>query len=189
MSRSGRSRRQHAQRSVETVAPAQATAGQPRSRGRRVTFRIVALGSPLIILGALNLVLYCAGVGHDTRMLVPFADVDDGHTFRMNEEASLAYYDQRDLAGPDGQPFRLPRPNGTYRILVMGASTVEGFPYYTELSFPRQIGVFLKRQLPGRHFEVLNAGIVGLNSFALVDLLPRLLACEPDLIVVYAGHN
>ena len=57
------------------------------------------------------------------------------------------------------------------------------------MAFPRQIEIFLRRQLPDRRVEVLNAGIVGINSFALVDFVPRMLACQPDLVVLYTGHN
>src|SRR5262249_11881053 len=37
--------------------------------------------------------------------------------------------------------------------------------------------------------EVLDAGITAINSFAEADLVNQALACEPDLIVVYTGHN
>ena len=101
----------------------------------------------------------------------------------------MAYFDQRQLAGPDPRPFQLPPPDETFRIVFVGASTVEGFPYYTELAFPRQVELLLQQQLPNRRIEVLNAAIVGINSFALADFVPRALRCEPDLVVLYAGHN
>jgi Tfp pilus assembly protein PilF/lysophospholipase L1-like esterase len=162
---------------------------RPSSRRRAVLFRLVAASLPLMLLAAGNLILYCFDIGTDTRVIIPVSEAGDDQTFCFNEHASQAYFDIRELAGPDPQPFQLPATAGTYRVVVVGASTVEGFPFYTELAFPRQVEIFLRRQLRDRQFEVLNAGVVGLNSFALADFVPRLLACEPDLVVVYAGHN
>jgi tetratricopeptide (TPR) repeat protein len=36
---------------------------------------------------------------------------------------------------------------------------------------------------------VLNAGITAINSFSEADLVDEALACQPDLIIVYTGHN
>ncbi len=163
--------------------------GRSSSRGRAVAFRLVAVLFPLLLLLFANLVLYWLGVGYDTRVVIPVTEAGNLQTFCFNEDSSMAYFDLRELAGPDPQPFQLPRPADTYRIVFFGASTVEGFPYYTELAFPRQVQQLLSAQMPHRRIEVLNAAIVGINSFALSDFVPRALQAEPDLIVIYAGHN
>ena len=166
-----------------------AVSRQPSSRKRAIAFRLVAVSFPLLMLLAANFVLYLCGVGYDTRVVIPQLEAGNDTTYCLNEYSSMAYYDVRELAGPDPQPFTLPRPQDVYRIIFVGASTVEGFPYYTELAFPRQVEALLKRQLPARRIEILNAGVVGINSFALADLVPRLLQAQPNLIVLYAGHN
>jgi len=162
---------------------------QPSSRIRAVLFRCLALASPLILLGGGNLVLYWCDVGQDTRVIVPAEESGNDTTFHFNEFASRAYYDGSELAGPETRPFQLPAAADTYRIVVIGESAVEGFPYDTDLAFSRQLETFLSRQMPERRIEVLNLGMVGINSFALVDFVPRMLACQPDLVVVYTGHN
>ncbi len=174
----------------EPVAePAQQPGYRPSSRRRAILFRVLAALSPLYLLGLINLELYWCGIGYDTRVVVPVETSGAADMFCLNEQASRAYYSGVELAGPNPRPFQLPAPRDTYRIVVVGESSVQGYPYYPELAFPRQLEIFLQRQLPGRRIEVLNAGIVGINSFALVDFVPRMLACQPDLVVVYTGHN
>jgi len=146
---------------------------RPSSRFRAVLFRLSPF-FPRCPIGHHQLVLYGLCVGHDTRVVVPVQTSGDAGTFCLNEYASLAYYDERVLAGPEPRPFQLPRPTALShrrRGRVIGP----GFPFYAELAFPRQIEIFLGRQLPDRRVEVLNAGIVGINSFALVDFVPRML--------------
>ena len=41
----------------------------------------------------------------------------------------------------------------------------------------------------GRRYEVLNLGINGIASYELKMLLPQALSAQPDLVVIYAGHN
>lgn len=187
MARRKRSPQTLSQPAAEAVAPV--AAPRPRSRRRLWLFRSVAILFPLFALGLLNLLLVGLNVGFDTRVVIPVTTAANDHTYSLNEYASQAYFDDRELAGPDTQPFELPRPAKTLRIVVLGESSVEGFPYYTELAFPRQIEHYLSAQLPDQRVEVLNAGMVGINSFALVDFVPRMLACEPDVVVMYAGHN
>jgi ABC-type uncharacterized transport system substrate-binding protein len=73
--------------------------------------------------------------------------------------------------------------------VVIGGSTVLGFPYPPELAFPRHLELVLKSQQPNREIEVLNAGITAVNSVAEADVLEQALKCDPDVIVVYTGHR
>ncbi len=187
MARRKRSPRTPPTPATEAVPPA--VAPRPRSRRRWWLFRGLAVLFPLLVLGLLNLLLYALNVGFDTRVVIPVTTAGNNNTYCLNEYASQAYFDDRELAGPDTQPFELPRPAKTLRIVVLGESSVEGFPYYTELAFPRQIEHYLSAQWPDQRIEVINAGMVGINSFALVDFVPRMLACQPDVVVMYAGHN
>ena len=110
-------------------------------------------------------------------------------TYRLNPHADRAYFGPMDVLGPEPRPFLLPKPKGLYRILVVGGSTVAGFPYPFELAMPRQLEVVLQQQSPDRQFEVLNAGITAINTHSEVDVVRQGLACEPDLIIVHSGHN
>ncbi len=144
---------------------------------------------PFIGIALLEAVLRLANVGEDLTLVKPAGAGAPAGFFRLNPNIDRVYYGPADLFGPEDRPYRLPRPGNTYRIVVIGASTVAGFPYSQELSFPRFLEIALNRQGLDRTIEVLNAGIVAINTFGESDMVEQALACSPDLIVVYTGQN
>jgi lysophospholipase L1-like esterase len=83
------------------------------------------------------------------------------------------------------------RSPGSFRIAVVGASTVMGVGAATnEDTFPALLESRLRKMFPGRTIEVINAGIAG---YTLEDerlLLERLiLPLRPDLVIAYTGVN
>jgi tetratricopeptide (TPR) repeat protein len=129
------------------------------------------------------------GVGQDLDLVIKVPGDPDMLRYQLNPHADKIYYSGKEVAGPEPRRFDLPRPKGLYRIAVVGESTVLGFPYPPELAFPRQLEVLLNQQNESPTFEVLNAGIVGINSFSLADVVQQAVALEPDLLIVHAGHN
>ena len=96
-----------------------------------------------------------------------------------------------DLGGVRLAPHRFvdPPPEPALRVVVVGASTVQGYPHPSRLAAP----AFLESLLAGaldRPVQVLNLGITSLASFAVARVLDdALVGLEPDLVVVYTGHN
>ncbi|MEO8498005.1 MAG: hypothetical protein ABI614_23305, partial [Planctomycetota bacterium] len=161
----------------------------PRRRTGRRTWllRSLALFFPFGAVALVNALLVWAGVGVDTSLVTSNDRIPKGMSF-LNPGCDLLYCN-RDLRGPEPRAFDLPKHDKTFRIVVVGASSVQGYPYPSELSFPRHMELLLSRQLSGRDVEVLNAGIVGLGTTPLVDVVSQSFAASPDLIVLYAGHN
>jgi tetratricopeptide (TPR) repeat protein len=146
---------------------------------------------PLALFGTAEGLLRLTGVGQSLQLIVP-ANPDiqlSAARWRLNPDLDRAYYGVTNVSGPEPRPVARPRPEGTFRVLVVGASTVIGFPYPAELAFPRQVEVLLEQQWPELDVEVLNAGMTALNSFAMADVVRQARLCDPDLIVVHAGHN
>ncbi|HND50920.1 MAG TPA: tetratricopeptide repeat protein [Pirellulaceae bacterium] len=160
-----------------------------RSKLRTWSFRIVALLFPVLALGLSNLALYLVGFGVETRLVIPAANGTTPGLMRFNPRADLPNYPQLELRGPEPRTFQIPKPTSTLRIVVVGESTVQGFPLPSEIAFPRQMELLLSKQLPERKVEVLNAGIVGISSFGVIDLAEQSLEADPDAIVAYFGHN
>jgi hypothetical protein len=160
-----------------------------RSRARRWAFRAAAIGVSVVCVAAAELVLPWVGVGEDLRLVTRVVGEPRELTFQFNERADLPYFGARDLAGPEPRRFDLPKPAGTLRIVVLGESTVLGFPYPPALAFPRQLEEMLQEQSQDRRIEVLNAGVTALNSFVVADLARQALEVDPDLLVVHMGHN
>lgn len=159
------------------------------SSRRKWLFRLAALGFPFAFLCLLELVFRWFGIGKDLRLIVPAETSSPRGMVRFNPDSDLTYYDAINLSGPEARPFALPKAAGTFRIVVVGASTVLGFPYEPELAFPRLLEIILQRQGFKHDFEVLNAGTTAITSTCEADVLQQAVACGPDLIVVYTGHN
>ncbi|MDP1798934.1 MAG: hypothetical protein Q8K78_15675 [Planctomycetaceae bacterium] len=174
-------------------APAEATTvtAKPRrtlSWKRRWLFRCVAICFGLGCIGLMEVALRVVGYGHDLQLIIPVPQAPGW--YQLNPRFDEPFFGQTNLSGPDGKPFRIPKPKDTRRILVVGGSTVIGFPYTPDLAFPQLMQELLQRQAEvGERIEVLNAGITALNSSSEVAVVEEGLACDPDLIVVYTGHN
>lgn len=162
---------------------------RPISRKKKWLFRLLAVGFAVLLVALFEAVLRIAGAGSDLSLVVPVGGEADAGMYRLNPAVDRAYFRRTRLQGPEARHFALPKPDGVYRIVVAGASSVVGFPYPFELSFPRHLEVMLSDRFPGRRFEVLNAGITALNSFSVADVVRQSLDADPDLIVVYCGHN
>jgi len=83
------------------------------------------------------------------------------------------------------------RTAGSFRIAVVGASTVMGVKAVTnEDTFPALLESRLRTAFPGHTVEVIDAGVAG---YTLKDerlLLERLiLPLRPDLVIAYTGVN
>jgi hypothetical protein len=98
----------------------------------------------------------------------------DGETRRMKPSPQR----QQVIRGA----FTLPKPEGTYRVFVVGGSTVA-------VGLADALGVALETRLPGQRLEVINAGIAGADSLIVGNVVAEVVKYEPDLVVVYSGHN
>ncbi len=98
-------------------------------------------------------------------------------------------------AGAYDYHYAVPKPAGTFRILIAGASAVEGDGAETPLmTLPAKVQAAadarLKAKLPpeAARIEVINAGVGGYSSAQVARYLEtELLAYEPDLVVAYGG--
>ncbi|MCG3769019.1 MAG: hypothetical protein JW384_00137 [Nitrosomonadaceae bacterium] len=78
----------------------------------------------------------------------------------------------------------------TFRIFSFGGSSTAGSPWGHEASFSR----FLEDELnaikhEGTSVEVINFGGAGYGSTRVLGLVKASIEYQPDLIVVYSGHN
>ena len=76
-----------------------------------------------------------------------------------------------------------------FRIFCLGGSTVQGRPYAIETSFTTWLELSLQAAAPDRQWEVVNCGGVSYASYRLAPILSEILNYQPDLIIVYTGHN
>lgn len=140
------------------------------------------------VLALVEVALWGSGVGEDLTLVVPDSRLVGWH--RLNPHFDRPFFGRGDLSGPEPRPFQLPKPAKTRRILVVGGSTVIGFPYASEVAFPQHFRAILQAQArDDETIEVLNAGITALNSTTEALVVEEGLFAQPDVIVVYTGHN
>ena len=111
--------------------------------------------------------------------------------FQLNTVVAQRYFNPRKVTVPNLFPetFARHKPAGTTRIFCLGGSTTAGFPFDYQVPFPAQLRYILSRQYPQQRFEVINLGLSAVNSFTVLDFIPEVLECEPDVIILYLGHN
>jgi tetratricopeptide (TPR) repeat protein len=89
----------------------------------------------------------------------------------------------------NAQRFSKSKAAGTYRIFCLGGSTTHGRPYDDTTSFCGWLRELLPAVDDNRRWEVINAGGVSYASYRTALLAEELIAYEPDLFIVYSGHN
>jgi len=85
--------------------------------------------------------------------------------------------------------FSVPKRPNTMRVFCFGGSTTYGHPFDGRTSFSRWIEDLLKASSPEKNFEVINAGGISYASYRIVPLIKETLQYEPDLMIIYTGHN
>ena len=149
---------------------------------RRALFPLGALLLGLVALLALEAALTLAGV-RPLSELRPTLDPNSVGSGRYSERALEGVpHVVSERGGHRYSAFRVPSPEGTQRVVVLGESSVHGTHYLAEEAFPALLGARLGA-------EVINVGIGGALSDEIVRAGLEALAWEPDLLVVYFGYN
>jgi len=142
----------------------------------------VAIATALLLLleAALNL----AGAGYTPRF---FLRGEDGF-LHANRHFGRLFFPERLVR--EGVAVRLadPKPEDTYRIFILGESAAMGFPS-PRFGFSRVLECLLREAFPGRHIEVVNVAMAGINSHAVRRIARECAALEPDAFVIYLGNN
>jgi tetratricopeptide (TPR) repeat protein len=146
---------------------------------------LAAVAIPVLLLLGLEGGLRLAGFGKSVRFLIP--DDKPGY-YRTNPDFAGSFlpgnFDLRPLN------FRVSarKPANTVRIVVLGESAAEGIPV-PSFAFAAQLRAQLRARRPDREFEVINTGIVAINSHVIYQIARELSGFAPDLFVVYMGNN
>jgi len=196
------SKRQRAKRkaTAKKTPKKKETAGKtapqkPPARKTPGRFKLLLPLFGILLVVGLELLLRLAGVGRQTRLFLQLKRPDGTAVYRLNPRASERFFFRkfkgRPVAPSRVLPIEFPvrKPAGTIRIFALGGSTTAGFPYPRSAAFPGFLDALLRDIHPDRRFEVINCGLTALNSYAVLDFMPEVLRCQPDLIVIYSGHN
>lgn len=181
--------------------------GSDRSQGRRrsrsgprpalPTGRRLWLLRFLLVLFAFSLLallevgLRLAGVAAPEPLLLRIRQ-DPLDVYMINPKVGLRFFPpemEKIMPKPGFQIFPVKKDPRSLRIFVLGGSTTAGFPYHLHGSISEFLQDRLSVLLPDRRVEVVNFAMTALNSYAVLDYVRELRRYQPDLFVLYTGHN
>lgn len=165
------------------------TAKNQLDSSRRHAFLALTIAFPFILLILLEAGLRVFHYGPDLSLFIT-QDLH-GRTYHIMNPAVRHRYFSRVSFSPSTSPdyFLVPKPRGTFRIFCLGGSTTVGFPYWYNSAFSSFLRDRLRNTFPERDIEVVNLGMTATNSYTVVDMARDVLDYEPDLLIVYDGHN
>jgi tetratricopeptide (TPR) repeat protein len=161
---------------------------EPSSR-KRLIFLLITISLPAAFFVLLEIGLRIGGYGPDLSLFIK--ETARGKSYLTLNPAVKGRYFSRFQYVPSQPPdnFTVPKPAGTYRIFCLGASTTVGYPYWYNGAFSSFLRDRLRALFPDKRLEIINLGMTATNSFTVNDMARELVGYEPDLFIVYDGHN
>lgn len=152
-------------------------------------FILITLLIPLIFFIFLEVVLRIFEYDGNQKLFIEAPDEYSDYMM-LNPQVNRRYFfHQKTIPTTRNDIFLKHKPDNGYRIFVMGGSTTAGYPFSYNLMFSRIIHLYLKKIFPEKRIEVINTATSAINSYTLLDFTDEILEYEPDLILIYAGHN
>ncbi len=117
---------------------------------------------------------YGMGFDDDSRVFMPAGVLRPVMVTRPQKEISFVH-----------QSFPTPKPPNTFRIFFLGESNVNYLQWNIKKLAARLGGADTR----GRRFEIINAGGLAYGSQRLLRVAREIVNYEPDMMLVYIGHN
>lgn len=160
---------------------------------KQISFYAILIALPFVLLLLIEAILRLAQFGQETPLFIP---VDQqgatSHYLQPNPNVIHRYFANEKLApnvSPDTVYFDKDKSEDSFRIFIQGGSTAAGFPYGRWASLQGMLEQRFKRLYPNKKIEIINTAMAAVNSYTLLDFVDEIIAEQPDLILLYAGHN
>jgi tetratricopeptide (TPR) repeat protein len=155
---------------------------------RRLLLALFTLAVAGLLLAGLELGLRLGGFGHSPHFFRKTTTPDGEVVWRENRNFTTPFFGEALVRRP--LPVRLPlkKAPGTVRLFVLGSSAAMGDPE-PAFSLARVLEAQLRHAYPQIRFEVINAAVTAINSHLVRGIAEDCAALEPDLFIVYEGHN
>lgn len=165
-------------------------ANRSKSSSRRISFRLAAILLGLMPFILLEVLVRLAGWGLPRESYDPYLGFESIRPlFVLNDQEDRYQVVEGRLDFFCQDSFPVNKSDKTYRIFCLGGSTVQGRPYATETAFSSWLELSLQSAAPQRDWEVINCGGISYASYRLVPILEEVSHYQPDLIILYSGHN
>lgn len=173
-----------------TEGQAQRKSSRKHRRWRGLAFHLAAIVVVLAPLVLAELVLRLCVAAPALRLDDPYVSFSSQRPLFVLDPTKTRFKTTPErLIAFRSQSFAAWKSPGTFRIFCLGGSTVQGRPYSVETSFPTWLKLNLQAARPETDWELVNGGGISYASYRLRPIMQELLAYEPDLFVLYTGHN
>jgi lysophospholipase L1-like esterase len=161
------------------------------STRKRFAFGLLASLLPLLLVGFIELALRLCGLGGYPPMFRKLGPVPGGNLVLAAQGGAASwFFANPDRAGTSEQyTFVDPKPTNNVRVLLLGESAMQGYPEPRHLCASAFLQLMLQDAWRDRQVEVINLGTTAIASFPVLGILTEALQYEPDLVVIYLGHN
>jgi lysophospholipase L1-like esterase len=160
---------------------------------KKITFTLITLLLPFIILLLIEGILVVANFGHSYPLFIDKVTKNEPVKYlQPNPDVIQRYFSEPRFApnvSPDTVYFSKQKPKQSFRIVIQGGSTAAGFPYGRWASLQGMLEQRFKRLYPDKNIEIINTAMAAVNSYTLLDFVDEIIAQQPDLVLIYAGHN
>ncbi|MDI6779974.1 MAG: GDSL-type esterase/lipase family protein [Bacteroidota bacterium] len=151
-----------------------------------IIFYLILIIIPLLFFVLLEVGLELFGYGFDIREWV---EVTEDKMVLNPDIARRYFYTTKNIPFSIQDIFDKVKKPGAFRVFILGESSAAGYPYMPVGSFSRYLQRRLEQLYPDCTIEVVNLSMTAINSYALRDIFPGVLEQQPDLVLIYSGHN
>jgi lysophospholipase L1-like esterase len=155
---------------------------------QKILFWIILIFIPLVLFLLLESGLKILDYGDNLELFLQGKEQYSDYMY-INRWVAKRYFRNRGIPDPSNDVFLKQKPENGYRIFVLGGSTAAGWPYTNNIMFSRILQKRLADAYPEKYIEVINTSISAINSYTLADFSDEIIDYEPDLVLIYAGHN
>ncbi|MFZ5950631.1 MAG: tetratricopeptide repeat protein [Candidatus Rifleibacteriota bacterium] len=164
------------------------SANEISPKKKLLLFFFLVFAAPVILLSGLETSLRLLVPGEPTSFFVEDQLADGKKVMRANFLAAKRFFPGNLARKPLPDFFPSEKAPETFRVFVLGESAARG-EFLADFSFARMLQAALTKQYPGRKIEVINTGIPAINSWVITEIAAEIVNYQPDLVIVYAGHN
>ena len=157
---------------------------------RQWLFRVCAILLGLLVVLLVEGLLRLTNLGRINDIGDPFVGFSEIRPLFVLNEATQRYEipeSRQTFFQPDS--FAAKKKPNEFRIFCLGGSTVQGRPYSIETSFTTWLELSLNAADPSKEWQTVNCGGVSYASYRLVPIMRETLQHDPDMFIVYTGHN
>jgi tetratricopeptide (TPR) repeat protein len=157
---------------------------------RRRFFFVITILLPFLLVGVLELSLHLGGYGSEYNLIIK-RRINGVEYYSVNRAFGRRYFAQPGMIVPEpGEDiFSIVKEKNTRRIFCLGESTMQGFPYEFQATPSSLLHDRLQAMLPQYTIEVVNVALSAVGSYVVNDMIGELREYQPDLFIVYLGHN